>query len=151
MATVIDRRENGGNKSAVNQQRFIKRYRQQIRQAVAKAVSGRKIMDIEQSGQVSIPVKDISEPIFHHGQGGKREWIHPGNKKFVRGDSFDRQQQGSGGTGSRASDSGEGEDDFVFTLSREDFLNFFFEDMALPDRCLPGCGAGHGQLAAHRD
>ncbi|ALD93674.1 hypothetical protein CR3_4501 [Cupriavidus gilardii CR3] len=133
MATVIDRRENGGNKSAVNKQRFIKRYREQIRQAVAKAVSGRKIMDIEQSGQVSIPVKDISEPIFHHGQGGKREWIHPGNKKFVRGDSFDRQQQGAGGTGSRASDSGEGEDDFVFTLSREDFLNFFFEDMALPD------------------
>ena len=133
MATVIDRRENGGNKSAVNKQRFIKRYREQIRQAVAKAVSGRKIMDIEQSGQVSIPVKDISEPIFHHGPGGRREWIHPGNKKFVRGDSFDRQQQGGGGTGSRASDSGEGEDDFVFTLSREDFLNFFFEDMALPD------------------
>ncbi|MDF3836741.1 YeaH/YhbH family protein [Cupriavidus basilensis] len=133
MATVIDRRENGGNKSAVNQQRFIKRYREQIRQAVAKAVSGRKIMDIEQSGQVSIPVKDISEPAFHHGQGGRREWIHPGNKKFVRGDSFDRQQQGSGGGGSKASDSGEGEDDFVFTLSREDFLNFFFEDMALPD------------------
>ena len=75
MATVIDRRENGGNKSAVNHQRFIKRYREQILQAVAKAVSGRKIMDIEQSGQVSIPVKDISEPIFHHGQGGKREWI----------------------------------------------------------------------------
>ncbi|WP_420997844.1 YeaH/YhbH family protein [Cupriavidus sp. 30B13] len=133
MATVIDRRENGGNKSAVNQQRFIKRYREQIRQAVAKAVSGRKIMDIEQSGQVSIPVKDISEPAFHHGQGGRREWIHPGNKKFVRGDSFDRQQQGAGGGGSKASDSGEGEDDFVFTLSREDFLNFFFEDMALPD------------------
>ena len=133
MGTVIDRRENGGNKSAVNKQRFIKRYREQIRQAVAKAVSGRKIMDIEQSGQVSIPVKDISEPIFHHGPGGRREWIHPGNKKFVRGDSFERQQQGGGGTGSRASDSGEGEDDFVFTLSREDFLNFFFEDMALPD------------------
>ncbi|MGO4331032.1 YeaH/YhbH family protein [Cupriavidus sp. 2TAF22] len=133
MATVIDRRENGGNKSAVNQQRFIKRYREQIRQAVAKAVSGRKIMDIEQSGQVSIPVKDISEPAFHHGQGGRREWIHPGNKKFIRGDSFDRQQQGGGGGGSKASDSGEGEDDFVFTLSREDFLNFFFEDMALPD------------------
>jgi uncharacterized sporulation protein YeaH/YhbH (DUF444 family) len=133
MSTVIDRRENGGNKSAVNKQRFIKRYREQIRQAVAKAVSGRKIMDIEQSGQVSIPVKDISEPIFHHGQGGKREWIHPGNKKFVKGDSFDRQQQGGGGGGSKASDSGEGEDDFVFTLSREDFLNFFFEDMALPD------------------
>lgn len=133
MGTIIDRRENGGGKSTVNKQRFIKRYKDQIRRAVAKAVSGRKIMDIEQSGQVSIPVKDISEPMFHHGSGGRREGVHPGNRQFVRGDSFDRQQQGSGGTGSQASDSGEGEDDFVFTLSREDFLNFFFEDMALPD------------------
>ncbi|CAJ0821727.1 MULTISPECIES: YeaH/YhbH family protein [Ralstonia] len=133
MGTIIDRRENGGGKSTVNKQRFIKRYKEQIRRAVAKAVSGRKIMDIEQSGQVSIPVKDISEPMFHHGSGGRREGVHPGNRQFVRGDSFDRQQQGSGGTGSQASDSGEGEDDFVFTLSREDFLNFFFEDMALPD------------------
>ena len=133
MGTIIDRRENGGGKSTVNKQRFIKRYKDQIRRAVAKAVSGRKIMDIEQSGQVSIPVKDISEPMFHHGSGGRREGVHPGNRQFVRGDSFDRQQQGSGGTGSQASDSGEGEDDFVFTLSPEDFLNFFFEDMALPD------------------
>ena len=133
MGTIIDRRENGGGKSTVNKQRFIKRYKDQIRRAVAKAVSGRKIMDIEQSGQVSIPVKDISEPMFHHGSGGRREGVHPGNRQFVRGDSFDRQQQGSGGTGSQASDSVEGEDDFVFTLSREDFLNFFFEDMALPD------------------
>ena len=133
MGTIIDRRENGGGKSTVNKQRFIKRYKDQIRRAVAKAVSGRKIMDIEQSGQVSIPVKDISEPMFHHGSGGRREGVHPGNRQFVRGDSFDRQQQGSGGAGSQASDSGEGEDDFVFTLSREDFLNFFFEDMALPD------------------
>ena len=133
MGTIIDRRENGGGKSTVNKQRFIKRYKDQIRRAVAKAVSGRKIMDIEQSGQVSIPVKDISEPMFHHGSCGRREGVHPGNRQFVRGDSFDRQQQGSGGTGSQASDSGEGEDDFVFTLSREDFLNFFFEDMALPD------------------
>ena len=133
MGTIIDRRENGGGKSTVNKQRFIKRYRDQIRRAVAKAVSGRKIMDIEQSGQVSIPVKDISEPMFHHGPGGRREGVHPGNRQFVRGDSFERPQQGSGGTGSQASDSGEGEDDFIFTLSREDFLNFFFEDMALPD------------------
>ena len=140
MGTIIDRRENGGGKSTVNKQRFIKRYRDQIRRAVAKAVTGRKIMDIEQSGQVSIPVKDISEPMFHHGSGGRRDGVHPGNKEFIRGDSFDRPQQGSGGSGSQASDSGEGEDDFIFTLSREDFLNFFFEDMALPDlakRSLP--------------
>ncbi|MBN9115020.1 MAG: YeaH/YhbH family protein, partial [Pandoraea sp.] len=133
MSAIIDRRQNGKNKSAINQQRFIKRYRDQIRRAVAKAVAGRKITDIDGSGQVSIPVKDISEPLFHHGPGGRREMIHPGNREFVVGDNFERPPSGAGGGGSRASDSGEGEDDFVFNLSREEFLKFFFEDMALPD------------------
>ncbi|ALS59159.1 MULTISPECIES: YeaH/YhbH family protein [Pandoraea] len=133
MSAIIDRRQNGKNKSAINQQRFIKRYRDQIRRAVAKAVSGRKITDIDGSGQVSIPVKDISEPLFHHGPGGRREMVHPGNREFVVGDNFERPPSGAGGGGSRASDSGEGEDDFVFNLSREEFLKFFFEDMALPD------------------
>src|SRR5207245_3406616 len=83
-------------------------------------------------GQVSIPVKDISEPMLHHGEGGKRELVHAGNREFVVGDNFERPPKGQG-RGSRASDTGEGEDDFVFTLSREEFLKFFFEDMALPD------------------
>lgn len=133
MSAIIDRRENGKNKSAINQQRFIKRYREQIRRAVVKAVAGRKITDIDGSGQVSIPVKDITEPLFHHGQGGRREMVHPGNREFVVGDNFERPPSQGGGGGSRASDSGEGEDDFVFNLSREEFLKFFFEDMALPD------------------
>lgn len=133
MTAILDRRENGKNKSAINQQRFIKRYREQIKRAVAKAVAGRKITDIDGSGQVAIPVKDISEPVFHHGAGGRREMVHPGNREFVVGDNFERPPQGAGGGGSKASDSGEGEDDFVFTLSREEFLKFFFEDMALPD------------------
>lgn len=133
MSAILDRRENGKNKSAINQQRFIRRYREQIKRAVAKAVAGRKITDVDSSGQVSIPVKDISEPMFHHGQGGRREMVHPGNREFVVGDNFERPPPQGGGNGSRASDSGEGEDDFVFTLSREEFLKFFFEDMALPD------------------
>ncbi len=30
------------------------------------------------------------------------------------------------------SDSGEGEDDFTFTLTKEEFMELFFEDLALP-------------------
>ena len=37
------------------------------------------------------------------------------------------------GQGSRASDSGEGEDDFVFHLSKEEFMQVFFDDLALPN------------------
>ena len=86
---------------------------------------------MEQAENISIPKKDISEPVFHHGQGGVRDTVHPGNKDHVRGDKIAR-PKGGGGSGSQASDSGEGEDDFTFTLSKEEFMQLFFEDLALP-------------------
>ncbi len=82
-----------------------------------------------------IPKRDLSEPVFGHGQGGIREVVHPGNKDFIRGDRIER-PKGGGGQGSgkgQASDSGEGEDDFVFSLSKEEFMQVFFEDLALPN------------------
>jgi uncharacterized sporulation protein YeaH/YhbH (DUF444 family) len=134
MSQVIDRRLNGKNKSAVNRQRFIRRFKSQIKRAVSDAVGGRSITDIEQGENVRIPSKDISEPIFHHGRGGKHETIHPGNTDFVTGDKVPRPESQQGqGRGGQASDSGEGEDDFIFELSRDEFLEFFFDDLALPD------------------
>ena len=70
--------------------------------------------------------------MFHHGQGGIRDTVHPGNSEHVRGDRIARPQGGAGGSGSQASDSGEGEDDFTFTLTKEEFMDLFFEDLALP-------------------
>ena len=75
----------------------------------------------------------IREPVFHHGQGGIRDVVHPGNTEHVRGDRIERPQGGAGGRGSQASDSGEGEDDFTFTLTKEEFMQIFFEDLALPN------------------
>jgi uncharacterized sporulation protein YeaH/YhbH (DUF444 family) len=60
--------------------------------------------------------------------------VHPGNKDYVRGDRIER-PKGGGGQGSgkgQASDSGEGEDDFTFALTKEEFMQVFFEDLALP-------------------
>jgi len=134
MTRLIDKRINAKNKSAVNRQRFLKRYKSQIKKAVTDAISNRSITDIESGESVSIPAKDISEPIIYHGQGGKREMVHPGNKEFVPGDKIKRPQQQSGkGQGNKASDSGEGQDDFVFEISKEEFMDFFFEDMELPN------------------
>ncbi|MFN3586990.1 MAG: DUF444 family protein, partial [Moraxellaceae bacterium] len=79
MSYIIDRRPNGRNKSTVNRQRFLDRYRRQIKDAVADAVTRRSITDMEHGEKVSIPTRDISEPVFHHGQGGEREMVHPGN------------------------------------------------------------------------
>src|SRR5207244_8098327 len=94
---------------------------------------GRGIRDIAQGEDIHIPKKDISEPVFGHGQGGKREMVHPGNKDYVKGDRIERPKGGAGGGGgSQASDSGEGEDDFVFHLTKEEFMQVFFDDLALP-------------------
>ena len=83
---IIDRRLAGKNKSIGNRERFLRRYKEQIKEAVKRAVDGRGIRDIEQGEEIHIPKRDINEPVFGHGQGGVREIVHPGNKEYVRGD-----------------------------------------------------------------
>ncbi|MBX3603787.1 MAG: YeaH/YhbH family protein [Piscinibacter sp.] len=131
---IIDRRLAGKNKSIGNRERFLRRHKDQIREAVKRAVDGRGIRDMEKGEDIHIPKRDISEPVFGHGQGGKREMVHPGNQDYMRGDRIARPKGGGGGGGgSQASDSGEGEDDFVFHLSKEEFMQVFFDDLALPN------------------
>lgn len=133
MSQLVDRRLSGKNRSAVNRQRFLRRFKAQIRKAAREAVSGRKVTDLERGEKISIPSKDLSEPIFHHGPGGRRNIVLPGNREFVSGDRIDRPESGGGGGGSGGSPDGEGMDDFVFELSREEFMDYFFQDLALPD------------------
>ncbi len=130
---VIDRRLSGKNKSIGNRERFLRRFREQIRDAVRRAVAGRSIHDIEQGEDVTLPRRDVYQPVFGHGSGGTRESVHPGNRDYVRGDHIDRPQGGSGGgAGGEASPDGVGEDDFVFRITREEFMQYFFDDLALP-------------------
>lgn len=134
MAHFIDRRLNGKNKSAVNRQRFIRRYKQQIKQAVSEAISKRSVTDLSSGESVSIPARDINEPLFHQGKGGKRERVHPGNDQFSAGDKIARPQGDAAGSGKGdASQDGEGSDDFVFAISKDEYLDLLFEDLALPD------------------
>ena len=133
MSYIIDRRLNTKNKSAVNRQRFLRRYRAQIHKAVSDAVGERSITDIDRGGKISIPTKDIGEPVIYHGNGGRNTRVLPGNKHFSEGDRIPRPEGGGGEGGSKASDSGEGEDDFSFTISQEEFLNFMFDGLELPN------------------
>ena len=135
MPQIIDRRLNPKNKSAINRERFLRRYRRQIQEAVAKSVRSRSVTNVSEGEKVNIPSKDIGEPTFHHGRGGVWEAVHPGNDDFVAGDTVPRPRGGSGdGSGSgAASDSGEGEDDFSFTLSKQEFLNYLFDELELPN------------------
>lgn len=133
MSYIIDRRPNSKNKSTVNRQRFLRRYRKHIKRAVEDSISERSITDIDRGEKISIPTRDVSEPIFHHGQGGERRVIHPGNKEFVKGDRMPRPRGGGGGGGSKASDSGEGMDEFQFQISHDEFLEVMFEGLELPN------------------
>jgi uncharacterized sporulation protein YeaH/YhbH (DUF444 family) len=130
---IVDRRLNGKNKSAVNRRKFIDRFRSQIKKAVADAITKRSVTDLDKGEKVSIPAKDTSEPFFHHGKEGYRERVHPGNKEFQQGDKIPKPEGGSSAQGNKPSDSGQGQDEFIFELTREEFLNFFFEDLELPN------------------
>lgn len=133
MSYIIDRRLNAKNKSAVNRQRFLRRYRTQIQKAVSDAVGERSITDMDRGGKISIPAKDIGEPVIYHGSGGKGSRVLPGNKHFSTGDQIPRPQGGGGEGSGKASNTGEGEDDFSFTISQDEFLDFMFEGLELPN------------------
>ncbi len=135
MLYIVDRRKNPTGKSLGNRQRFMRRAKAQIKKAVENTIRSRGITDISSGDQITIPGKTLKEPGFHHmGRGGNRNYVLPGNKKFVQGDRIARPQGGdSGSGGSKASPDGEGEDEFQFTLTRDEFLDIFFEDLELPD------------------
>ncbi|MBU5564021.1 DUF444 family protein, partial [Escherichia sp. S69_ASV_4] len=99
MTWFIDRRLNGKNKSMVNRQRFLRRYKAQIKQSISEAINKRSVTDVDSGESVSIPTEDISEPMFHQGRGGLRHRVHPGNDHFVQNDRIERPQGGGGGSG----------------------------------------------------
>lgn len=133
MSQLIDRRQNATKKNTVNRQRFLRLYKNQIKRALSDAIGKRSIKSIGASEEISIPAKDLSEPKFQLGQGGYREYVLPGNDKFIKGDHLERPgQQGGDGAGSEASNKGEGEDPFVFQLSKEEFFDLYFEGLELP-------------------
>ena len=131
---VVDRRPNPKGKSLSNRQRFLARARVEVKSAVQEALRKRKVADVEHGEKVAIPTRGITEPSFHHSRRtGRNDLVVPGNKEYVRGDEIPRPNGGEGRGGSEGSPDGSGEDEFEFTLSKEEFLDLFFEDLELPD------------------
>lgn len=130
---IVDRRLNPKAKSLGNRQRFMRRAKAEIRAAVRDALKKRKVSEVEASERITIPSKGLREPSFSLGQGsGTRDAVLPGNQDFAVGDVIPKPQSGGGG-GDKASADGWGEDEFVFTLTKEEFLDLFFEDLKLPN------------------
>ncbi len=131
----IDRRKNPKGKSLGNRQRFLKRARAQIKEAVNKSLRERSLKEIDKGEKISIPAKSTAEPRFRHDpETGEREVVHPGNKEFGQGDKIKKPPKGAGkGQGKKASTEGDSEDSFQFTLTQDEFLDIFFEDLELPN------------------
>ena len=99
-----------------------------------KALASRSIKDADEGGEVVLPAQGVHEPSFRRSSsGGIRDHLLPGNKEYIAGDTIQRPPSGGGGSGSEGSPDGEGEDDFRFALSREEFVDLFLEDLELPD------------------
>ncbi len=132
---IIDRRLNPSGKSLPNRQRFMRLARETIKEAVVRSIRERAIGDMERTETVKIPMKRIAEPRFRlSSDGGDRERVFPGNKEFTKGDLLPKPRNGQGGgRGAEAADSGEGDDDFQFTLTSEEYLDILFEELELPD------------------
>ncbi len=129
---IIDRRRDASGKSLGNRQRFIRRARALVRHAVREASKGRKITDAGRGGEITVPSDGVHEPTLRRShKGGIREYLLPGNKNYIEGDTIERPPSG-GGRGSASGD-GSGEDEFRFALSDEEFIDLFLEDLELPD------------------
>ncbi|MFY0656293.1 MAG: YeaH/YhbH family protein [Neptunomonas phycophila] len=133
---IIDRRKNGRGKSSPNRERFLKRQADAIKNAVRNAISARDITDMDSKGvEVKIKRKTIHEPTFHNNyHTGIRHGVNVGNQKYQTGDYVRKEMNGQGQGGGGGSDSGEGQDDFAFNISKEEFLDYFFEDLELPNQ-----------------
>ncbi len=130
----IDRRLNPKGKSLGNRQRFLRRARAQIRDAVQQGMKDRAVRDLDKNQSVSISAKGTKEPRFGLSRnGGVRDMVLPGNKTFSTGDKIRKPREGGGQGGKEASENGEGEDDFQFTLSHDELLDLLFDNLELPD------------------
>jgi hypothetical protein len=131
---IVDRRLNPSGKNLANRQRFMRRAKSLIRKAVHESSASRSIKDADEAGEVSLPAQGVQEPSFRRSaSGGTRDYLLPGNKEYMEGDTIPRPPGGGGGGGNEGSADGEGQDDFRFALSREEFVDLFLEDLELPD------------------
>src|SRR3954462_11734493 len=90
---IVDRRLNPSSKSLENRQRFLRRAKALVQGAVKKSSQDRDIRDVLEGGEGSITLDGMNEARFRR-EGGRRDMVLPGNKKFVEGDMLPRSGEG---------------------------------------------------------
>lgn len=135
MSNIIDRRKNPPNKSGGNRQRFIKRVEGQIKKALPDVIDKNNIKGMtSKDGKIRVPIRGVKEPSFgHDSDTGDKGYVRPGNDQYQQGDKIKKPQKGGGGSGRGAGDGDDYEEDFIVELTKDEFLQYFFQDLELPD------------------
>ena len=132
---IIDRRPNPHGKNLENRQRVLARARAAVARATRQAIDQGTLREVGRDQAVTIPADSLHEPSFHTVfSSGQRQVVLGGNREFSAGDRLARPRGGGGSGGSGSGQGGgDGEDGFRFVLTRDEFLDLFFEDLQLPD------------------
>lgn len=134
---IVDRRNSTKGKSSENRQKLLKRIEGQIKKALPDIVKNTNVKDLTSSKErVNIPIKGINEPQFTYDKDtGDKKHVHPGNKEYSEGDLIKKPKGGGQGSGQGkgSNDPSTSEDEFTISISREEFLDYFFSDLELPD------------------
>lgn len=133
MTTFVDRRKNPRDKTIRNRQKFIQRSKAAIKKRVKEIIEQGSIKDIDTT-KTKVKVKGVSEPSFSiDRKTGNKKYVLPGNKQYVAGDTVPKEnEQSSGGSGKQGG-RGRGEDDFEFLLTQDEFADFLFDELELPN------------------
>ena len=84
---IVDRRLNPKAKSLGNRQRFLRRAKAEIRDAIKDAVKTRRVSEAEGAEKVTIRSKSLREPAFSMSRNtGVRDYVLPGNEEYHVGD-----------------------------------------------------------------
>ncbi len=129
---IYDRRKLGKNKSVGNRKRFLKRYKEYIKEKLDEKTDEYTIKDVAKPKQITIKRDSLNEPKFNlDPKSGNQTKTLTGNRTYAKGDTI-RKPSANGGKG-RAGRGDDEEEDFTFTLTKEEFVDLFFEDMELPN------------------
>ncbi len=147
---IIDQRDDDSD--TFGSERQLERvHEKKIRRAVRDAFNDKSIEDILNREDIEVVVEkdqdELDQAVIHHGQGGEHDQVLPGNDRFKQYDKIDGsgggQGQGEPGDGDpgdgdpgdgEASDSGEGKDSFRFNVSKDEYLDYLFQDLELPNQ-----------------
>lgn len=135
---IIDRRKEKSHKNSSNKQRFLRRYKAQLRNHIKHRLQDNfDIQDFQKKDlkdKIKIPVRTTNEPRIVYDK-NKGDLVLPviGNDEYNKGDEVLIQKEKSGGTGQRpGKGDGEAVDDFAFYLTKKEFLGILFDDLELP-------------------